>query len=447
MAKNNLRVIDNNSAYAIVNAAYKQAVGDAAVDTIDLKDFCDSGVAYDSLVVGRDKFFKALIDQVVNFYTETSYESEYIDPYFVDSARYASIIQMINCKRVPEAQSSHAWRDFSPNTSTTPPTYATVGTYEVKTCDILTTFFQKQTEWEIPLSISGTQMNTAFRNEGELRGFIDFLFVCVQNALAQHREQLAATNRNSMMAHLINAHNNAVPGIHKINLLTKYNAERGKNIPTVAGFMSDPDALRYAGSQLVLFEKYLRKPSTLFNTEGIVKFCPAERLVLEVNSAFENSVNEVALSNTFNENLASMPGNHISVPAWQGFGVDDAEASTEAASFDQVSKIDVTIDRDGSTPGTKATITQSGIVAFMADQYACMHTIKGNRTAHTRFDPEDLDMYFFQNTDMFCNNLAQNAVVFTVEAPSQPGPVSRLGIGDLSKVTEKAKVLNKNGKE
>ena len=38
----NLRTVDNASAYAIVNAAYTQAVGTAAVDTLTLDDFADN---------------------------------------------------------------------------------------------------------------------------------------------------------------------------------------------------------------------------------------------------------------------------------------------------------------------------------------------------------------------------------------------------------------------
>lgn len=414
--KKGLRSVDNNAAYAIVNAAYKQAVGDAAVDTVDLSDFCDSGVAYGSLVMNRDKFFKALLDQVVNFYTEESYE-EYSDPYYVESRRFANVVQMINAQ-APEVQASHAWKDFSPNTSTTPPTYATVGTYEIKPASVSADYFQRSVSWELPIAISGSQENDAFKSEEELRGFVDYLFVCVDNKLKIHRENLNALNRAHAMGWKIYSQAQGVAGIHKVNLLDAYNTERGKSIDSVSAFLADADALRYAGSQILLYSQYMRKPSTLFNTKGLVKFCPSDRMVLEVNSAFENAINEVALSNTFHDELASMPA-HYSVPAWQGFGVNDSTSSptTTAAAFDQVTKIDVTLDND-------QTVNQSGIVAFMADKYGVMHTIRQERVASTFFDPEDLTLYFYQNRDQYMTNLAQNMVVFTLEAPTGPSPSS-----------------------
>lgn len=430
----NLRTIDNNSAYAIVNAAYKQAAGEAAVDTISLKDFCDSGVAYDSLTMGRDKFLKALIDQVVNFYNDTSYTSEYTDPYYVESRRFANIVQMINAA-APEVQASHAWKDMSPNTSTNPTTYATIGTYAVKPPTVYTDYFTKSVSWELPLAITTEQLTDAFKSEGELRGFVDYIFVVVSNALQAHRENMNSANRNSFMAHKILAKQEGTAGIHVVNLLQAYNSDRGKSIASVAAFLADADALRYAGAQIMLYEKYLRKQSALFNTKGLVKFCPADRMVLEVNSSFENCINEVALSNTFHDELVSMP-NHISVPAWQGFGVTSVESSTSAAAFDQVTKIDVTIDKESSTTHTNATITQSGIVALLADKYAIMHTIRQERVAAQYFEMEDITLYAYQNRDQYINNLAQNAVVFTLEPNDTPTPSSNVMMGG-SRVSKK----------
>lgn len=426
MASKNLRTIDNASAYSIVNAAYKQAVGDAAVETIDLSSFVDSGVAFESLAMAQDKFVKALIDQVVNFYNDTSYDSEYADPYYVESRRFANVVQAINVK-APEVQASHSWKNLAP--SGDPLTKVSIGTYDVNPPIVSSDYFSKSVSWELPLAITTEQLTDAFKSEGELRGFVDYIFVVVDNALKLHRRTLNDANRNSFMAHKINAFNTGVDGIHKINLLTKYNAERGGNITTVKAFLSTPDALRYAAAQIKLYSEYMRQQSSLFNTKGLVKFCPADRLVVEVNSAFESAVEEVALS-TLND-VASLPG-YYSTPAWQGFGVTDGTASpaTESTAFDQVSKISVTLDKKSS--GDFITVTKSGIVAFMADKYACMHTIRQERIAAQYFEMEDVTLYAYQNRDQYINNLAQNAIVFTLEDVVIP-PVSGVRMNRIGK--------------
>ena len=410
----NLRTVDNAAAYQIVNAAYKQAVGENAVDTLTLDDFTDSGVAYASLTMGRDKFFNALIDQVVNFYNEESYKSEYNDPFYVESRRFANIIQMINAQ-APEVQASHAWRDLKPTVDGQGNiTYATVGSYEVKQATISTRYFAKSNSWELSISLTEEQLSDAFKSADELRGFVDYLFLIVDNALTLHKETNMMANVSSFIGNkILYSQSQGATGIHVVNLLTKYNAERGGTLATVADFLADADALRFASAQLMLFSDYMKKQSKLFNIEGLVKFCPANRLVAMVNTAFESALQEVALSTTFNDNFVALP-NHVSVPYWQGFGIEaaatESDPATHPAAFDQVTKIDVSTDMGD--------VSKSGIVALLADKYACMHTIRQERVASQYFPMEDLTMYAYQNRDQYINNLAQNAVVFTIEAPS-----------------------------
>lgn len=414
MAKENtktLRSIDNNAAYAIVNAAYKQAVGASAVDTLTLDDFADGGVAFESLTMGKDKFMKALIDQVVNFYSDTAYANEYDDPYYVESRRYANIVQMISCS-IPEAQESHSWKNLAPvyNESTHQYDKVSIGTYEVNPPILDTSYFTKSVSWEIPIAITTEQLTDAFKTGDDLRGFVDYVFVMCENALTQHREDMNSANRNAFIADkILYAGTQGAKGIHVVNLLTEYNSQRGGTLTTVDGFLSDPAACRFAAAQLQLYEKYLRKQSTLFNTKGLVKFVPRDRMVIEVNSAFENALNECAYSTTFHDELVALP-NYRSVPTWQGFGVTDALASTTAAAFDQVTKIDVSV--------AAGDVEKSGIVALMADKYAIMHTIRQERVASQYFEMEDITLYAFQQRDQYMENLAQNAVVFTLEAPS-----------------------------
>lgn len=422
--KSPLRTIDNNAAYSIVNAAYHQAVGDAAVATIDLKDFCDSGVAAESWQASRDQFYKALFDKVVDFYADATFESE-ASLYYVDDRRFANVLNVINATP-PEVTSSLAWKDFAPDTSTNPPTYATVGgPYQVVPATVKSRMYQKSVSWQLTVPVTTQQLTDAFLNAEELRGFIDYLFVTVDNKLTEHRHGLEAINRNSFMAHKINAARTGVPGIHVVNLLAKYNAERGGSISTIADFMSDPEALRFAGAQLKLYSEYMQQQTSLFNTEGLVKFCPRDRLVLEVNSAFESGIEEVALSTTYHDSMIEMPL-HRSTAMWQGYGVTDATpgTETEAAAFDQVTKISVTTDAYDDD-SHNITVTKSGIVAFMADRYACMHTIRSERIIAPYFEPEDVTLYMYQNRDQYINNLAQNAIVFTLEEPVVP-PVSQI---------------------
>ena len=404
----NLRSVDNASAYQIVNAAYKQAVGAAAIDTITLDDFVDGGVAFASLTMARDKFLNALIDQTVNFYTQESFKDNYEDPYYVESRRFANVVQMIHAS-LGDVTESHSWKDFKPTTSQGVTTYKTVGTYEVRPPQVDVNFYQKSVSWELSFGITEEQFSDAFKSADELRGFVDYIFVVAENKLLAHRKQLNALNRNAYIAEkILYAGSQGATGIHVVNLLTEYNKQRSKSIATVAAFMADPDAMRFASAQFPLYAKYMKEQSAVFNCKGYDnQFIPSNRLVTEINSAFESAIQEVAYSTTYHDELVSI-SDYVSTPAWQGFGV--VGQNTVPADFDQVTKIDVSVD--------SGDVEKSGIVGLMVDKYAILHTIRSERVSTNWFDPEQLYLNFYQHRDQYMVNLGQNGVVFTIEAPS-----------------------------
>lgn len=406
-----LRSVDLATAYQIVNAAYKQAVGAAAIDTITLDDFVDGGVAFNSLTMGKDKFLKALIDQTVNFYTQESFKDNYDDPYYVESRRFANVVQMIHAS-VGDVQESHAWKDFTPTTSQGVTTYKTVGTYEVKPPQVDCNYYTKSVSWELSFGITEEQLSDAFKSADELRGLVDYIFVVAENKLMAHRKQLNALNRNAYIAEkILYAASQGATGIHVVNLLTEYNKQRSKNISTVAAFLASPDAMRFAAAQFPLYAKYMKEQSAVFNTKGYDnQFIPSNRLVTEVNSAFESAIQEVAYSTTYHDELVRI-SDYVSTPAWQGFGV--AGQNTVPADFDQVTKIDVSV--------SSGDVEKSGIVGLMVDKYAILHTIRSERVSTNYFDPEQLYLNFYQHRDQYMVNLGQNGVVFTLEAPANNG--------------------------
>ena len=404
----NLKSVDNASAYQIVNAAYKQAVGAAAIDTITLDDFVDGGVAYESLTMARDKFLKALIDQTVNFYTQESYRDNYEDPYYVESRRFANVVQMIHAS-VGDVEESHAWKDFTPTTSQGVTTYKQVGVYNVKPPTVSRSYYTKSVSWELNFAITEEQLVDGFKSADELRGLVDYIFVVAENKLLAHSKQLNALNRNAFIAEkILYAASQGATGIHVVNLLTEYNKQRSKSIATVAAFMADPDAMRFAAAQFPLYAKYMKEQSAVFNTKGYDnQFIPSNRLVTEVNSAFESAIQEVAYSTTYHDELVRI-SDYVSTPAWQGFGV--AGQNTVPADFDQVTKIDVSV--------SSGDVEKSGIVGLMVDKYAILHTIRSERVSTVWMDPEQLYLNFYQHRDQYMVNTGQNGVVFTIEAPS-----------------------------
>lgn len=376
----------------IVNTSYLQFTGQEGTDvTLDLSQFADTGTT--DPTVARERFTGALAGAIIrNWYTDVSYRSSYDDDFYEDSASFGAILQVVSAS-VPEVKDNSAWKDFVSGITT-------VGQYTVYLPVVESTYYTKQSSWELPITITGTQWNQAFRSREALNDFVSYLWVCVDNALVQHMKDLNNLNKCNFIAEKIHyASQEDATGIHKINFVEEFAKDRGIDHNfSVKDFLQTPEALLYMSEQMRLYVGYLQEQTALFNTQGKVRFTPKDRLVVQILDFIEKRIETVAMSDTFHDEMVALP-RHKSVPAWQTL------ASTD---FETISSINVKIDDN-------TTVNQSGIIGFICDKWAIIHTIVSNRVGSQHFGIEDLTLYAYQHTDKFMNNLSMNAIVFTLE--------------------------------
>ena len=401
------KYLNNNAAYALVNEAYKQAVGSKAITTESLVDFIETGAAYETLIADnawKDQFTKALLQQCVkNFYLDTSYREEYRDPFYKDSRTFGAISQMISAE-APEAVESHAWQNFVSGTSQ-------VGVYTLYLPTVSSKFMGKSSSWELDIAITDEQWNPAFKSESELEQFVAFIMMTVDNAIVTHLEDCNNMNRNNFIGEKIAyAASQSATGVHVLDLVALYRAETGdQTITTKEGFMADDKCMRFAAETIEKYSGYMNKMSTLFNVDGKKKFTPKSREVVQILQHFYSRMKSVSYADAYNLDFVKLDG-FDTVPYWQGYGA--ADASTGAVDFDEISAIKITTANNDS-------VSQTGVVAFLADEWAIMHTIVSERVAVTRHDPEALTQYYYQFRDQRINNLGQNAIVFVLNDVSE----------------------------
>lgn len=395
-----MATLNNNQVATVLNTAIAMSTGSADVGTLDLRGIIDNG--NDSSVIGSvEQFTKSLINVLIkNWFTDSSYRSEYSDPFFEDTEKYGAIVQAISVD-VPEVKESSAWQNFGSGQGQV----STVGQYTIYLPIVDCKYYGKTVSWELPICVTGEQWNTAFKGEDEVKGFVAYILMCVDNALVEHIENMNNMNRNNFIAEKITyASSQGATGLHIYDFVENFVKEMGDptQAMTVEQFLASKDGLLFASEKIRTFKQYFKRMSTSFNTEGKKRFTPEDRMVLQVLTAFEERLNTVALSDTYHDDIVSMP-NYQSVAYWQGEGKDN-----DAFTFDELSKIDVKID-------TNTTVSQSGIVAFLCDKWAILHTIKSRRVAAKVFEPEDLTQYYYQFNDMYMNNLTMNALVFVLK--------------------------------
>lgn len=401
--------INNNQAAEVIKAAFKQATGSTALDTLDLQGIIDAGKSGE-FTPEKEPFTKALISVLTkNWFTDSSYRSQYKDPFYEDAERFGAIIQAISIE-VPEVTESHAWKDFSPvvDPSTGEVTYATAGIYNVYVPVVDTKYYTKSISWELPIAITNEQWDVAFDNTSEALSFVSYVLMCVDNAIVIHLENMNNASRNDFIAEKVNyATTQGATGVHVINLVEEYQKAQAEPANmTAEAYLNSTDALLNGIEVLMNHIDLLRKPTRIYNTEQKLRFTPDERLVVQVLSQYENRLNVVGRSNIYHDELVALPG-HEKIPYWQAPGLVNAFADVANINVKTASGDSVDVD---------------GVVAFVADKWSILHTIRNKRVASTYFDPEDLTQYYNQFRDQYMNNLTMNAIVFVVQDYKVPTP-------------------------
>lgn len=394
-----MATLNNNNVVALLNSAYKQSTGTIPEATLTLANFVDMGND-GSLASYTEAFTKALIVAVVdNWFTDTSYRSEYRDKWFEDERKYGAIRQVVTVE-VGDVQASHAWQDFESGVSK-------AGEYTLYLPVVTTKLYGKTVSWELPIAITYEQWDDAFKDERSLSDFVNYIFLVVDNKIALHLENTNDINRNNFMAEKISAQADTdVDGVHKINLLADFHSNGGSSSVTISNWRQSEEFLRFACGKIDLYKKYMSKPTSLFNTDGKVRFTPKDRMVLEVLADFMKTVETNSYSDTFHNEWVKMPL-YDEVAYWQA-PTTEADNVTSYFDFDTVSSINL-VSASGDT------VSHSGIVAFLADKWAIMHTLRSHRVAVKNFDPEAINQYYYQFRDSYMNNLGMNALVFTIE--------------------------------
>lgn len=401
--------INNNQAAEVIKAAFKQSTGSTAIDTLDLEGIIDAGKSGE-FTPEKEPFTKALISVLTkNWFTDSSYRSQYKDPFYEDAERFGAIVQAISIE-VPEVTESHAWKDFSPvvDPSTGDVTYATAGIYNLYLPIVDTKYYTKSISWELPIAITNEQWDVAFDNTSEALSFVSYVLMCVDNAIVIHLENMNNASRNDFIAEKVHyATTQGATGVHVINLVEEYQKSQAEPANmTAEAYLNSTDGLLNGVEVLMNHIDLLRKPTRIYNTEQKLRFTPDERLVVQVLSQYENRLNVVGRSNIYHDELVALPG-HEKIPYWQAPGLANAFADVANINVKTASGDSVDVD---------------GVVAFVSDKWSILHTIRNKRVAATYFDPEDLTQYYNQFRDQYMNNLTMNAIVFVVQDYTVPEP-------------------------
>ena len=374
----------------LVNSSLKEINGSSVLLKEDLSNVVDIGkdlLNNDDI----DNFVKKLVDRVgKTVFNDRLYQGS-APSVLMDAWEYGSVVEKIDAD-LPKVEENDSWKLEDGKS------YDQDIFYQPK---VSAKFFNSKTTFDIPMSFTKTQVESAFSSPTELNSFISMLMVKTQNAMTVNLDSLIMKTINNFTANVINAKK----GMQVVNLLDLYN-KTAQTKATVDNALTSPDFIKFANLMINTYRDRLTKMSTLFNQAGLNKFTPVDNQHLVILSDLASASKVYLESDTYNQDNVKIT-NYDTVPYWQGSGT--------TYNFKDTSKIDIAI-KDGTQ--TKEVI-QTGILGVLFDTSALGVSCQNPRTTTAVNARAEFYTNFNKYDAMYYNDLNENFVVFMIAEPTQ----------------------------
>ena len=358
----------------------------------DLSNVADTGTAvFNSDSV--DKYVRALVDRIGRSVFVSRKYSGRVPSIVVDGWTYGAVMAKYDCD-LPDLQENPSW-SLSNGTSVDP--------FVVTLPSINTRFFNKRVTFECDLTIVELQFRSAFNSANECASFVAMIFNAIENKMTIQMDALIMRAIANMIAETVYADfgANAITGgshVKAVNLLYLYNQMVGVgNTITAADMCKTPEFIRFATNIISMYKDRIASYSKLFNVDGRPRFSPKDRQHLVVLSEFDAGSKAFLQSDTYHNEMVSIPDGYEVVPYWQGSGTDYG--------FEDTSKIYVTTN-DGHN------VTVTGVLAVLFDSDAVVATNFDRRVKSMPNGKGEYVNYFYKQDAGYINSLSENFVVF-----------------------------------
>lgn len=374
----------------LVNSSLKEVNGSSQLLKEDLSNVVDIGkelLNNDDI----DNFVKKLVDRVgKTVFNDRVYQGS-APSVLMDAWEYGSVVEKIDSD-LPNVEENESWKLEDGKS------YDQDIFYQPK---VSAKFFNSKVTFDIPMSFTKTQVESAFSSATELNSFLSMLMVKTQNAMTVNLDGLIMKTINNFTASVINAKK----GMQVVNLLDLYNKTAQQKV-TVDNALTSPDFIKFANLMINTYRDRLTKMSTLFNEAGLNKFTPVDNQHLVILSDLASASKVYLESDTYNQDNVKI-NNYDTVPYWQGSGT--------TYNFKDTSKIDIAI-KDGTQ--TKE-VVQSGILGVLFDTSALGVSCQNPRTTTAVNARAEFYTNFNKYDAMYYNDLNENFVVFMIADTTQ----------------------------
>lgn len=382
--------------YSVLNQINKEMYGDSAFEVINLSDFVSLGDSVLANVQSRDKFINTLYDRIAktvirNLDLELEYPS-----IMRDTIDYGAIIQKLSVNP-RDAKTRVDW-----NVGTMDASDVASAMFSIDKPSVRQKFFSGINAWEIDTTIPDNLFKTAFTSPENMGAFMSAIMQATEDSVIM---SINNTNRfavNNFIGEKIHS------GQNVIHLITEYG---DATLDSIDKAIVDKGFLRFASKKIADVIRYMNVPTALYNEEGAIRRTARDNMHVILNGDFASATKTYLESDTFHNELVSLPF-YTETACWQALGsTADSETSRSytAPNLSYTSGLAIKIASDGTE------VSKAGIIGVIADREAIATTVFERETTADRLNRMSLT----QRTDKvnigYLNDLSENGCVFVMD--------------------------------
>lgn len=295
--------------YSLVNNVAKQVLGSTAITAVDTSTLVSLG---ETLTQSNslDSFYSTLADRIGKTIIKSMvYESD--DRGITkNSMQFGAILQKITV----ELETDAAVHNQSYNSTDRNP-------YNINRKSTITQkLFRKLSTWSKEYIIPSYQIETAFTSAESMGSMINGIYNAIISMIEIEKEAVGNLAVCTAIAQNVSSSTNPIYR----KLKTEYNNLTSQQ-KSATELLLDKEFLRWANREIKLVVDNVKKPSTIYNKGGKVRWIKDDEMTVEVLSQFASASATYLESDTFHKELVSLK-NFKSIPYWQGSGTSFAYA-------------------------------------------------------------------------------------------------------------------------
>lgn len=326
----------------IVNKVNAQVLGKSLIDTLDVQNLVETGQTLASLALKTpnlyDNYISALVDATAKYVFVNRVYGRRAPNVLKDNWEYGSIVRKIRMKRLPKARNNEVWglKDGQ--------VYEEHQFFQPK---IVETLFDNLTTFEVPMSYTKKQVESAFTSLEEFNRLIGMIETSIYNKLNVDADALIMLTISNMASLTIEddygmmSSLSSKSGVKAVNLLYLYNEGKTDKL-TPEQALNDKTFLRFAIMTMKNYSAQMEEMTSIYNIEKADRFTPKNLQHFIVLSKFINAVNIVLQSETYHNEFLKFDY-YDEITKWQGVGNDFSLENVSAIKIINSNGTDITI--------------------------------------------------------------------------------------------------------